>query len=129
MEAPLFIREHARNIRHFVADLFTQYSGWPGAADSSANEFICAEIAAAITRHEADMWTKVNRGIPDPGEIVCISFSYHLRGKQFKGFGYIDIASGTWKVYDIIKTKFVELASPLEVIAWRRQPEYKPLED
>lgn len=78
MEAPLFIREHARNIRHFVAELFTQYRGWPGPADSSANEFICAELSAAIAQHEAAAWQPTDQP-PGRWRIVLAAVQYSKR--------------------------------------------------
>lgn len=134
MEAPVFIREHARNIRHFVAELIGQYSGWPSAADSSADEFICAEITAAIKAHEAAAWQPLNKK-PDTYEGIMIAAVHKTtKGKDDKPLIMVYqgmCIDGLWRVITPAKESSGYLSyNPVppgwRIIAWRYQPRYTP---
>lgn len=130
MEAPVFIREHARNIRHFVAALFAEYRGWNGAADSSANEFICAEITAAIARHEADAWRPMSEK-PSAWDAVVIGMLHKSGGKPIHTTVPGFYGDGRWYVLGgkIQTTPHLAYEAPpveWQLMAWRYQPRYTP---
>jgi hypothetical protein len=125
MEAPVFIREHARNIRHFVAELIGQYSGWPGAADSSANEFICAEITAAIARHDAGAWQPADQP-PAKWRIVLVAVQYGQR-KKYSIVVPGEYSMADWWIFDN-KDTYRPSRRGETVLGWRDMPRYTPLE-